>query len=394
MKIKQLKVEGFRSLRQIEWHPGDLNVIIGSNGTGKSNLLRFLELLSVSAQGRLGKYIQSLGGMDPIVWDGVAASIQCTLDTTPVGGELGPENYELTLARLGVGSSYKIETERLINACKQRKGLEKQPFKFLDRVAKNAVIFDEKAHTFTAPEEFVSDEESLLSIASGPFINNHFIPPFQKKLASIAVYHDLHTNKNAIIRKPAIARMEKRVDPDGQNLISVMHTLYTGDRNFKTDIDTAMRAAFGDDFEELVFPPSSDQRIQLRIRWRSLSREQSAADLSDGTLRFLLLLTVLASPSSSSVIAIDEPETGLHPSMLPLIAEYAVDASMRSQVILTTHSPQLLDAFTGTLPTTTVAQWEHGETTLKTLQGENLDYWLKEYTPGTLFRSGELEKMV
>ena len=80
--------------------------------------------------------------------------------------------------------------------------------------------------------------------------------------------------------------------------------------------------------------------------------------------------------------------------MLPLIAEYAVDASMRSQVILTTHSPQLLDAFTGTLPTTTVAQWEYGETTLKTLQGKDLDYWLKEYTPGALFRSGELEQMV
>ena len=135
------------------------------------------------------------------------------------------------------------------------------------------------------------------------------------------------------------------MEPDGQNLISVLHTLYTGDRDFKNEINLAMRAAFGEDFEELVFPPAADQRVQLRVRWKSLQREQSAADLSDGTLRFLFLLAVLASPSPAPLIAIDEPETGLHPSMLPIVAEYAVDASSRTQVIFTTHSPQFLDAF-------------------------------------------------
>lgn len=393
MKITKLDIEGFRSLRKVSWLPGDLNVIIGPNGTGKSNLLRLLELISISAQGKLGKYIQTLGGMDPIVWDGVANSIKFAMETKPEGGELGPEHYELELARLGQGSSYKVEKELLINSHKYRRGIEKKPFKFLERIAKSAVIFDEKEHTFATPEEFISDEESLLSIASSPFINNHFIPPFQRELAAIAVYHDLHTNKDASVRQPAIARMEKRVDPDGQNLISVMHTLYTGDRDFKKDVNYAMQAAFGDDFEELVFPPASDQRIQMRIRWKSLKREQSAAELSDGTLRFLFLLTVLASPSPAPIIAIDEPETGLHPSMLPLIAEYAVDAATRSQVILTTHSPQFLDAFVETVPTTTVAKWKNGETTLQTLQGQELEYWMKEYSLGSLFKSGELEQM-
>lgn len=394
MKITQLNIEGFRSLKNVRWSPGDLNVIIGPNGTGKSNLLRFLELISVSAQGRLGKYVQSLGGMDPIVWDGEATSIKFVLETKPAASELDPECYELELVRLGSGSSYKIENERLINSHKKRKGIEKNPFKFLERRAKMAVIFDENERTFVTPEEFVSDEESLLSVASGPFSNNHFIPPFQRELASIAVYRDLNTNTDAPIRQSAISRMEKRVDPDGQNLISVMHTLYTGDRDFKNDINSAMRAAFGDDFEELIFPPAADQRVQLRIRWKSLRREQSAAELSDGTLRFLFLLTVLASPSLAPIIAIDEPETGLHPSMLPLVAEYAVDASKRSQIVLTTHSPQFLDAFVEVKPTTTVAKWVDGSTSLQTLRKEDLDYWLKEYSLGNLFRSGELEQMV
>ncbi|MCJ7600849.1 MAG: AAA family ATPase, partial [Desulfobulbaceae bacterium] len=227
MKITQLDIEGFRSLRKVSWFPGDLNVIIGPNGTGKSNLLHFLELISISAQGRLGKYIQSLGGMDPIVWDGAATSIRFAMDTTPEGREIGPEHYELELARLGPGSSYKVEKELLTNSFNVKRGLKTKPFKFLERVSKTAVIFDETERTFTTPEEFVSDEESLLSIATGPFIKNHFIPPFQRVLASIAVYHDLHTNKDAPVRQPAISRMEKRVDPNGQNFISVMHTLYT-----------------------------------------------------------------------------------------------------------------------------------------------------------------------
>jgi predicted ATPase len=173
MKITKLHIEGFRSLRNVSWLPGDLNVIIGPNGTGKSNLLRFLELISVSAQGKLGKYIQSLGGMDPIVWDGEASSIKFVMEINPAS-ELDPEQYELELVRLGSGSSYRIENERLINAHKQRKGTEKKPFKFLERLTKSAIIYDEDERKFVTPLEYVSDEESLLSIASGPFINKNW----------------------------------------------------------------------------------------------------------------------------------------------------------------------------------------------------------------------------
>ncbi len=154
-----------------------------------------------------------------------------------------------------------------------------------------------------------------------------------------------------------------------------------------------MYAAFGRDFDELIFPPDAgDQRIQLKIRWKTLQREQSASELSDGTLRFLFLLTVLARPTAP-IIAIDEPEMGLHPSMLPIVAEFAAEASRRVQVIFTTHSDRFLDAFQDTKPTTTVARLEGGETVFRTIRGETLDYWLQEYSLGSLFRSGELEEM-
>ena len=109
----------------------------------------------------------------------------------------------------------------------------------------------------------------------------------------------------------------------------------------------------------------------------------------------MYLLTILADPDPPALIAIDEPEAGLHPRMLPIIAEYALEASRRTQVILATHSPEMLSAFgkRQSEVTVTVAQWEEGQTKLKTLEGEKLDYWLKEYTLGELFRSGELEDM-
>ena len=90
---------------------------------------------------------------------------------------------------------------------------------------------------------------------------------------------------------------------------------------------------------------------------------------------------------------IEEPEQYLHPTIMPIVAEHAVDAALRAQVIFTTHSPQFLDAFQETVPTTTVVEWAEGETQLKTVTDESLDYWLREYSLGGLYRSGEPEDM-
>jgi len=195
------------------------------------------------------------------------------------------------------------------------------------------------------------------------------------------------------IRIPSVVRTETRLASDGRNLLNFLHTVYQDNREFEREIDAAMQAAFGDDFERINFAGAGDNRIQLRIRWKSLERDVSAADLSDGTLRFLFLIAVLANPSPPPMIVIEEPEIGLHPKMLPIIAEYAVAAAERTQVIFTTHSPDFLSAFRETAPTVTTFQWENGQTILRVLEKEYLDDWLKEYSLGELYRSGELEPM-
>ena len=419
MKIIELEVQGFRSLKSQCWRPGDLNVVIGPNASGKTNLLRALEALNAGASGRLGPYVQREGGMEPLLWDGLAKNIRFRAKMTPLPPYSDPETdaltYDLTLARLGNSSAYRIEYEVLGNYYKVETGEMPDPFKLLERRPHHSVVYsmDSKrfqsvttttttttttpypsdAQPIAAPEDSLQEQETLLSYAAGPFAANHFVAGFQKELSNWKIHQDFHTHREATIRSPQVTRADTQVNADGQNLISVLHSLYTCSRDFKNEVNTAMRAAFGDDFEELVFPPAADQRIQLRIRWKSLQREQSAADLSDGTLRFLLLLAVLANPSPPSLIAIDEPETGLHPSMLPIVAEYARDASNRSQVILTTHSAELLDAFGDDPPTTTVVERVNGETVLRVIEGEQLAYWLKQYSLGELYRSKELEAM-
>jgi predicted ATPase len=104
-------------------------------------------------------------------------------------------------------------------------------------------------------------------------------------------------------------------------------------------------------------------------------------------------MAILASPNPPSLIAIDEPETGLHPRMMGIVAECAMDAATRTQVVLMTHSPEFLDAFRDTQPTVTVADLVDGATQLRTPSAEDLAYWLEEYTLGDIYRTGQLESM-
>jgi predicted ATPase len=210
---------------------------------------------------------------------------------------------------------------------------------------------------------------------------------FQQQLRAWAIYQDLQVDEDAPIRRSAVSRRETRISYNGQNLIPVLKTLYAGD--FKDSIDSGMSAAFPDDYAELSFPQTEPNRIQLYVRRKHGRREDSAADLSDGTLRFLLLLTILATPDPPPLIAIDEPESGLHPSMLPIIAEFAAQAATRTQVILSTHSPQMLDAFGDTLPATTVFNWAGDHTELKTVGPEELKTWVEDYSLGRFIFSGE-----
>ena len=392
MSIQRLEISGFRSLKDVVWEPGSLNVLIGPNGAGKSNLLRALHLLKAAAEGNLSKTVRAWGGMVPLLWDGRTNSIRYS-----VSGDFPSRIvYELVMEQLGLSGGFRIGRESL----EYVKDMPESPQspdirKLIERTSTRATLFDLHKQGRAVEIELKSQDEDEATLFRGSFIEmgttSIVISTTQNALADQRIYHDIRVDQEAEMRRAAVARRETRVEPDGSNLISVLHTLYSEDREFKQELNTAMKAAFSDEFEELVFPPAEDGRVQLRVRWRSLKREQSAGDLSDGILRFLFLLVVLGSSQPPPLIAIDEPETGLHPSMLPLVAEFAADAARRTQVILTTHSPQFLNAFQNRADIVTVVEYHEGKTHLRRLPEVELARWLEYYQLGDLWLSGELE---
>lgn len=379
MAIKELTVKGFRSLRDVRWTPGRLNVLIGPNGSGKSNLLQAVELLAKGVQGKLSDAIVRQGGMGSLLWDARESFLTWEVRLDDAGGQ--DLVYHLDLWQLGKTSNYKVEFEYLTAGTDGH--VDRSP-------GGRPLVLKSDEGTVPYPDP-VPDDQPLVALVAGPF-GSPVARRFQQRLAGWSIYQDLRVDGEAPLRRAAISRFEETVSPDGQNLTGVLHTWYASDRDFKRTVDDAMRAAFGTEYEELIFRPAAEQRIELGVRWRSLKTVQTAASLSDGTLRFLLMIAILANPKPGELMAIDEPETGLHPSMFPLVAELAAGAAERgAQVILTTHSPQFLDAFGEKPPTTTVAEWSDGETRLSVLDEEELSRWLEHYSLGAMFRSGELE---
>ncbi len=136
MRILKLTVEGFRSLKNVTWEPGRLNVLIGPNGTGKSNLLRLLEFVSVAARGGLSKHVQAAGGMEPLLWDGRAKELSVSLKMSPADDHRDEEKdsltYKLLLGRIGQTSSYRIDHELLWKP-RFEPGEDPEPLKLMSR---------------------------------------------------------------------------------------------------------------------------------------------------------------------------------------------------------------------------------------------------------------------
>src|SRR5207247_626597 len=130
------------------------------------------------------------------------------------------------------------------------------------------VVFDPAHRRLVLPPDGIDENESLLSQVSDP-INYSVISAVRRSIEAWRVHHDVHVERGSQMRLPATTQHTQLVAPDGSNLATVLHTLYTGERSVKQMIDEGMRAAFGHEFEELVFQPAAAQQIQLAVQWRS-----------------------------------------------------------------------------------------------------------------------------
>ncbi len=385
MKILELEIEGFHSLRKVVWQPGDLNITIGRNGSGKSNLLRSLELISACVQGKLANYISAAGGMKALVWNGQSDKISFRLKTSfePASGEEdAPKKifvYNVVLVTSDNTSGYQIEKETLIYF--KNNDVEHVSSMLLQMEDSKATIFNYKQEPLQLGKVESFGQESILRFAAKSLTKEQFplIFSYAEGFKQWHIYPSLQAGCSF---------------SDTLNLAK-LYIDYDVNEDFKEQVDASMRAAFGNDFDYLEFVLDEQGSIKnWGVRRKTSPILIDASTLSDGTLRYLFFLLVFLAPIHSSLLAIDEPETGLHPYIAGIVAELATHAARHNPVFLTTHSPEFLSAFDkDSLPTITFSRQVKGETKLNVLDPARLRYWLKEYSLGQLFMSGQLENM-
>ena len=365
-----------------------LNVLIGPNGSGKSNLLEVIGLLQ-AAPNDLNVPIRQGGGGENWIWQGKPTN---KYQNSRV--EVAVEQYlDGQLLRYSVSfEPYLIGTldlaEEIVEAVPN--GEEKvSPERYLERRG-NAVTLTVrdgfgKAARRELPPTNVKSDQSILSQLKDP-VQYPELTFLGYGLAGMHLYRQWSFGRNAPPRLPQKADLPNHaLAEDGHNLGMVLNHLER-DPEAKTKLLTALRRLYSgiEDYYVQVEAGS----VQVFLREGSIP--VPATRLSDGTLRYLCLLAILCQPAPPGLICIEEPELGLHPDILPSLADLLRETSERCQLIITTHSDVLVDALTETPESVVICEKENGQTTLKRLNKDNLSHWLEKYRLGELWTSGEL----
>ena len=386
--IRELRLDGFLSF------PPDspafelraLNVLIGPNGSGKSNLIEALELLS-STPRDLAATVRDGGGTAEWLWKGrprpESAEIETVLaEGTPTGR---PLRYRLVFTP--VQSRLEIVDESI-------EELEPQPGErdvyFYYRFQHGYPVLNVKDNVGNTFERRLQrrdllPDQSVLAQRKDPEQYPE-VTWAGRTFGAIRTFREWTFGRYVPLREPQPADLPEDVLlPDSRNLALVLNQIgHFGD----TRMEELLKQFFPR-FERMSTKVSGG-RVQFYLHESGFSAPIPATRLSDGTIRFVALLATLLSPSPPPLVCIEEPELGLHPDAVALLAELLVEASERMQLVVTTHSDALVSALTS-YPDAIVACERIGPgTVLRRLEPEKLADWLDEYRLGDLWRMGEL----
>ncbi|MFH1984014.1 MAG: AAA family ATPase [Pseudomonadota bacterium] len=360
-ELDYITIKGFKSIASVEKLAlGSINLIIGPNGSGKSNFMGVFAFLHAVREGRLNEYVRKAGGADQLLYFGSKTTQRIQLKVS-FGDEVN--QYSLSLAPAADDSLY--------------------PFV-------EAVSYWDKTYPQPLSRAIKNMENSQEAGISDPNVNR-VADWVRHRLGRWRLYHVHDTSASSPLRKTAKLHDNAYLRSDGSNLPAFLYLLSQKHTNeYKLIRHTIQRVApFFDDF--LLIPdPLNDETI--RMAWRHKNSEQyfGVSSLSDGTLRFIALATLFLQPESyrPSVILVDEPELGLHPQAITLLASLIKQASQQTQVILSTQSSLLLDHFQ---PEEVLVTDRVGDSTQFTrLDSRKLSGWLEEYSLGQLWEKNEL----
>jgi len=332
MAISLLEVEGYRSIRRLALRLEPITVLVGPNGCGKSNLYRSMFLLHAAAAGRLASTLAEEGGVPSVLWAGGRKK-------GPVRMRLGVQvdqlRYDLALGIVTPTippSQFALDPE--VKEEQVAFGESSKRSVLLDRGVASVSARDAEGRRVNYPMA-VSPSESVLSQLREP----HRFPQLsalRQELLDWRFYHAFRTDPESPMRHPQIGVRTTVLSHDGRDLAAALQTIR------EIGSEPALEEAV-----ERAFPGSKLDIDVERARFRVLlqmpefHRPFEPQELSDGTLRYLCLVAALLSPRLPSVMALNEPETSLHPDLLEPLARLIVEASRECQMWITTHSQHL-----------------------------------------------------
>ncbi len=392
MFIRRLHVAGLLSFGPdgIDVPLERLNVLIGPNGSGKSNLLEVLSLLR-AAPTSLPQPVKEMGGVREWLWKGPTIgdkdqkepeSVRSATIDVVVNYEKGKMPLRHVLRVTEHGSRFEIVDERIENEA-PRVGQEDAYFYYRYQDG-NPALNDFSKERRQLKREAVNPEESILSQVKDP-TRYPELSWLQEQYERIRLYRNWSFGPNAEWRREQSTHGRADVLTEGgENLALVLSRIRP---RIKKDLARSLEKLY-DGASDVQF--SIDGGNVLLFLEESGGREIPATRLSDGTLRYLSLLAILLHPEPPPVVAIEEPELGLHPDVIPHVAELLVSASERCQLFVTTHSRMLVDALSEFPSSVLVCSKEQGESKVERLDQERLSKWLEKYSLGDLWSKGEI----
>jgi predicted ATPase len=396
--IHSLKIQNLLSYGElgevIELQP--LNVIIGANGSGKSNLIEVLGLLH-SLPTDFTKPIREGGSIEEWLWKGnrekPIAQLEAIVDypnarTDDRAGKI-PLRYRLDFT--AVAQRLEIIDEAIEN--ERPSNLWDKDVYFFYRYQQGHPVInvrikeeDNDREARQLRREDLRLDQSVLSQRKDPDLYPE-LTYLNEQFSRIRLYREWNLGRYTPPRMP------QKTDLPNDFLLEDCSNLGMVFNQLKKLIGTQKIISKLQKFYEPVEEVDIDLTggtVQIFFREKGLNRSISATRLSDGTLRYLCLLTILLHPSPPPLICIEEPELGLHPDILPAIAELLIEASQRTQLIITTHSEALVSALSEIPESILVCDRDDKGTSMKRLELDNLKDWLNNYSLGDLWRMGEI----
>lgn len=350
--LTTLAIANYRSLREFIAPLGRLNIVTGPNGSGKSNVYRALRLLAVTARGGVIPSLAREGGLPSTLWAGPERFSRAMLaGVVPVQGTRRDEPVSLRLGFAGDDFGYAIDlglpllnknTQFSLDPVIKRECIWNGPLLrpsalLVDRQGASIRTRDDQGDLQTIAQP-VASFDSMMTEFSDPRTAPEMIA-VRETIRSWRFYDHFRTDSESPVRLPQIGTHTPVLSDDGADLAAALQTIREiGD---PSALDAAIDDAFPGSRIDIT---NLDGRFEVMMHQHGLLRPLKGAELSDGTLRYLLLVAALLTPRPPALLVLNEPETSLHPDLLPALARLIARASGHSQVLVVSHAARLIAA--------------------------------------------------